>query len=443
MLIIKNGTIITLDSKNKTPVIENGFVAIKGSNIEEVGSGKIPKKYDGYDEIDARGKIVMPGFINTHHHCYSAFARGGYFGNKPNKNFVDILENVWWKIDRKLTLLDTKYSAYMTFIESILNGVTTVIDHHASFGSIRGSLMEMSSAASDVGLRASLCYETSDRDGKKKFEDSVAENIEFIKYAKEKKSKLLSAMFGLHASFTLSNDSLKKCKNEVSKVGDGFHVHVAEDIADVHDSLRQSGCRVVERLFNYGILGDKTLAIHCIHTNEAEHQLLKKTNTSVVTAPESNMSNAVGTAPLMKLFESQVLVGLGSDGYTSDMLESLKNAMCIQRHNNCDSNIGFPQIPNMLLENNREIAKKQFDTELGILKPKAAADIVILDYTPYTPLTKNNVLGHTLFGLSGRQASTVIIAGNVILKNREFVNIDIKEIAAKSKELAQKLWAKL
>lgn len=440
MIVIKNGIIITLDSSK--PIIENGFVAIKNGKIEEVSSGDVPLKYKDYEVIDANGRVIMPGFINSHHHAYSAFARGASFA-KPSKNFLEILDNLWWTLDRHLLLEDTKYSAYMTFIESVLNGVTTVIDHHASYGHIRGSLKTMADAAEDIGIRASLCYEVSDRDGKKKFQDSVLENVDFIKYTKEKKSKFLSGMFGLHASFTLSDESLKKCKEEESKLDSGFHVHCAEGISDVYDSLKRSGVRVIERFYNYGILGRKTLAVHCIHTNKREHELLKETGTTMVHAPESNMGNGVGCAPLIRLFNEKVPVGLGSDGYTSDMTESLKVAMCLQRHENSDPNVGWPHIQNALLETNRKIVKTQFNIETGILKKGAEADVIVLDYTPYTPLNDKTMLGHILFGLSGRMTSSVIIGGKIVLKEREFVNIDLKEIASKAMETSKKLWKRL
>ncbi len=442
MLLIKNGRIITLDKEN--PFIENGFVVIENSKIKKVAEGT-PNldEYAKHEVIDALGMIIMPGLINTHHHAYSAFARGCSFPEAYNKNFTDVLQNIWWKMDRKLELIDTKYSAYVTFIESLLNGVTTVIDHHASYGSVRGSLTAMEEARNHLGIRASLCFEASDRDGKDKFQDSIDENIEFIKYAKEKKSGFVSALFGLHASSTLSNESLKKCKEAESKVDSGFHVHTAEDISDVHDSLKKSGCRVIERLFNYNILGEKTIAVHGIHTNKREHELLKETNTVMSHAPESNMGNAVGCAPLMSFFEEGILVGLGTDGYTSDILESLKVTMCLQRHNMVNTNIGWPQIPNMLLENNREIVRRQFGIKTGMIKNDYEADIIIVDYMPYTTLNKNNIGGHTLFGLSGRMTNTVIVGGKVIIKNREFTEVDIEEIYKKSIEVSKKLWAKL
>jgi len=442
MLLIKNGRIITLDKEN--PFIENGFVVIENSKVKKVSEG-VPNldEYKKHEIIDAKGMIIMPGFINTHHHAYSAFARGCAFPPAYNKNFTDILENVWWKMDRKLKLIDTKYSAYATFIESLLNGVTTVIDHHASYGQVRGSLMAMEEAREHLGIRASLCYEASDRDGENKFKDSIDENIEFIKYTKEKNSSFVSALFGLHASSTLSNESLKKCFEAASKVDSGFHVHTAEDISDVHDSLKKSGCRVIERLFNYGILGKKTIAVHGIHTNKREHELLKETDTVMSHAPESNMGNAVGCAPLMKFFEEGILVGLGTDGYTSDVLESLKVAMCLQRHNISDTNIGWPAIPNMLLENNREIIRRQFNIKTGMLKEDYEADVIIMDYMPYTTLDGNNIGGHTLFGLSGRMTNTVIVGGKVVIKNREFTEVDIEKIYKKSIEVSKKLWAEL
>ncbi|MBU3087579.1 putative aminohydrolase SsnA [Clostridium gasigenes] len=442
MLLIGNGRVITQD--NKKPYLENGCIAIKDNIILEVGNTQdLKEKYKAYEFIDAEGNIIMPGLINTHHHIYSAFARGLILDNPPARKFTDILKNVWWKIDKKLKSEDIKYSAYTTLIDCVKNGVTTVFDHHASPMAIEGSLFIIADAAKDLGIRGVYSYEVSDRDGDEVLNTGIKENVNFINYASNLEDDMTKGMFGMHASFTLSDESLNKCVESMKGLDAGYHIHVAEGIEDLNHCLEYHDKRVVERLMDFGILGEKTLAVHCIHINKKEIDILKKTNTNVINNPESNMGNAVGCAPVMEMMKNEVTVGLGTDGYTSDMLESMKMENIIHKHNLCDSNIGFAETSKMIFENNSKIAAQYFNKPLGILKEGAYADIIVVDYNPLTPINKNNLNGHIMFGLSGRSVETTIINGKVIMKNREIITVDEKKIFDESREVAEKLWEKL
>lgn len=442
MILVGNGIVITQDNNN--PIINNGAIVIKDNIIVEVGDyNALKSKYNNYEFVDAKGKVIMPGIINNHHHIYSAFARGMDNKEAPSNNFVEILERLWWKMDKKLTLEDTKYSAYTTYIDCIKNGVTTVFDHHASPYSITDSLFTIGDVAKELGMRTTLCYEVSDRDGVDITNEGIYENVNFIKYANKDDSDMIKGLFGLHASFTLSNKTLEKCAKEMEGLNTGYHVHAAEGIADLHDTLKVSGKRVIERLNDYNILGDKTLAVHCIHINDNEMGLLKSTNTNVINNPESNMGNAVGCSPVLEMLNKGVTVGMGTDGYTSDMFESMKVFPIIQRHNSCHPGVAFNETFKLLFENNKIIADKYFNREVGVLKEGAYADIIVLDYNPLTPMNANNLHGHMLFGFTGRSVITTIINGKIIMKDREMLNIDEEKIFRKSRELAQKLWEKM
>ncbi|MBD7915940.1 putative aminohydrolase SsnA [Clostridium sp. Sa3CUN1] len=442
MILIGNGMVITQDVKN--PFITNGAVVLKDNVILEVGNYEdLKDKYKEYEFIDAKGKVIMPGLINTHHHIYSAFARGMDNKEEPGQNFNEILERLWWKLDKRLTLEDTKYSAYTTYIDCIKNGVTTVFDHHASPMHITNSLFTIGEVAKEIGIRTSLCYEVSDRDGIEITDKGILENVNFIKHANEDDSDMIKGLFGLHASFTLSDETLEKCSKAIKDLNSGFHVHVAEGITDVHDSLKNHGKTIVERLFDYGMLGEKTLAVHCVHINNREMDLLKATNTNVVNNPESNMGNAVGCAPVLEILNKGINIGMGTDGYTSDMFESMKVFPIIQRHNRCNPSVAFNETFKLLFENNRNIANRYFKKELGILKEGAYADVIIVDYNPLTPMNSNNLFGHMLFGFTGRSVTTTIINGKVVMKDRELINIDEEKIFKASREVAQKLWEKM
>lgn len=438
MLVIGNGKLFTRN--DEMPFVENGAVAIEGTKIAAVGETEVIKKQYGDAEfIDAKGGVIMPAFINTHEHIYSAMARGLSIKGYNPKGFLDILDGQWWTIDRHLTLEQTKYSAVETLISCIRNGVTTVFDHHASFGQIGGSLFTIADVAKELGVRACLCYEISDRDGMDKARESVMENAEFIRYALKDDSDMIAGMMGMHAQFTISDATMElAAANKPDEVG--YHIHVAEGIEDLHDCLKKYGKRIVDRLMDFNILGEKTLLGHCIYINPHEMDLIKDTNTMVVHNPESNMGNACGCPPTMELVHRGILTGLGTDGYTHDMLESYKVANVLHKHHLCDANAAWGEVPKMLFENNAAIANRYFKTPLGVLKEGAAGDVIVVDYNPPTQLDASNINGHILFGMTGRDVVTTVANGRVLMKDREIKVIDVEEAMAKCREESAKLW---
>ena len=438
MLVIGNGKLFTRN--DEMPFVENGAVAIEGTKIAAVGETEaIKKQYGDAEFIDAKGGVIMPAFINTHEHIYSAMARGLSIKGYNPKGFLDILDGQWWTIDRHLTLEQTKYSAVETLISCIRNGVTTVFDHHASFGQISGSLFTIADVAKELGVRACLCYEISDRDGMDKARESVMENAEFIRYALKDDTDMIAGMMGMHAQFTISDATMElAAANKPDEVG--YHIHVAEGIEDLHDCLKKYGKRIVDRLMDFNILGEKTLLGHCIYINPHEMDLIKDTNTMVVHNPESNMGNACGCPPTMELVHRGILTGLGTDGYTHDMIESYKVANVLHKHHLCDANAAWGEVPKMLFENNAAIANRYFKTTLGVLKEGAAGDVIVVDYNPPTQLDASNINGHILFGMTGRDVVTTVANGRVLMKDREIKVIDVEEAMAKCREESAKLW---
>ena len=442
MILIGNGRVFTRDENN--PYIENGAVLIDGKVIKEIGkTDELKAKYPDAQYKDAKGRLVMPGFINPHMHYYSTFARGMFLDNPPATMFSDILKGLWWRLDRALTLEDVYYSAAMPMIEQIKSGVTTVIDHHASAYAVEGSLFKIADAAREFGIRSNLCYETSDRDGEAIAKAGIKENADFIKYCNEQKDDMIKGLFGFHASMTVSDKTLDESLAAAANVNGGFHVHCAEGIEDVADSLAKYNQRVIERWYKRGVLNEKSIAVHCIHLSNDEIDMLKESNVAVVHNPESNMGNAVGIAPILEMMKRGVLVGLGTDGYTADMTESYKVANIIHKHVNKLPSVGWTEPPQMLFDNNRKIVNRFIEGTTGILKEGAYADVIIVDYKGPTPLNETNLNSHILFGVTGRNVDTTIINGRVVMDERKLVDIDEDRVAAKSVELAQKLWNRI
>jgi putative selenium metabolism protein SsnA len=394
----------------------------------------------GARRIDARGKLVMPGLTNAHMHFYSTLARG--LGKaEPAHDFDGVLRNLWWRLDRKLTLEDAYYSALVMMLAAVRKGTTTLIDHHASPGAILGSLERIARAGSETGLRIGLAYEISDRDGAQAAADGLAENADAVRFCRERGGELLRGLVGLHASFTLSDGTLSSAAALSSDLGVGCHIHCAEAAGDQDDCLAKHGVRVVERLRRAGILGAKTIAAHAVHVDGFEIEMLAASGTMVVHNPQSNLNNAVGIADITAMKAAGVLVGLGTDAMTVDMLEEVRVALWAQHYSRRDPARGFMEATGALFSGNPAIAERIWGLPLGRIREGGPADIVLIDYDPPTPLDAGSVLGHLVFGVSQSTVDTTIVAGRVLMENKVLkLDIDEERVAARSRELAAALW---
>jgi putative selenium metabolism protein SsnA len=434
----ENGIVATLGEKNR--VLWNAAVVTEGEKIAAVGdSSAMKQRFPDAKTMDCSGKIILPGFICTHHHFYSTMARGMGIPGEPASNFVEILERLWWKVDRALDEEDITVSAQLPLIDCLRNGTTTVIDHHASPAFRDGSLDLIEGAVRQAGIRGSLCYEVSDRNIPG---GGVAENKRFIQKV-GKGDGQIAAMMGMHASFTLSDATIEECVGIAREAGVGCHIHVAEDAADREDSLAKYRVPTVSRLHKLGVTGKQSIFVHCVHIDEDEMDILAETGTSVVHNPESNMNNAVGVTPLFTLLKKGVLVGLGTDGMGSDMLVQMRCAYLLHRLANHDPRVAFMEAPQLLLQNNAAIAERQFGLKLGEIAEGLPADLAIIDYQPPTPLSEANFLGHLIFGLVDATVDTTVCKGKILMQGMQILSMDEQHVAARSRELAPKMWQRL
>ncbi len=440
-MIIGNGAVITNDAAN--PFIADGAVVVQGDSIVAVGpAAEIRAAHPGQPMVDVGGRVIMAGLINAHTHAYSAYARGMAV-HQPTRNFTEILENLWWRLDRLLTLQDVELNAGTTFIESIRNGVTTVFDHHSSPHAVSGSLQTMADVAGRIGIRTSLCYETSDRDGAGVLAAAIEENALFMKKMNTGEQDMVRGLFGLHASFTLSEASLDAACTAKEGIAGGFHIHVAEGPGDEVDSQAKYGKRIVQRLDDHGILGPGTIAAHCIHADPDELDLLKASDTNVVHNPHSNMGNAVGVAPVVDMLARGLRVGLGTDAYTADILASAQVAKILQSDHLADPSAGFGQALQLAFVNNPKICANFFRKDLGVLKAGAYADLITVAYHPFTPLDAESAGGHILFGMSGSQVNDTMVNGAWVMRDRTILTVDEAALFAQSAQRAPRIWAQM
>ncbi|MCD5408391.1 putative aminohydrolase SsnA [Candidatus Bipolaricaulota bacterium] len=422
---------------------EQGHVIVRNGRIEAVGTGPA-SEHPGAKVIDAEGRLLTPGLVNAHAHLYSSLARGMPLpGFSPN-SFRDILEGLWWRLDRALTLDDVYISALVGGLWHLRAGVTALFDHHASPTAIEGSLGTIKRAVVDeLGLRCDLCYEVTDRGGTGERDAGIAENVRFTK--EDLVPGFAAAHMGLHASFTLSEESLSQAAEAAEPMGLAFHIHLAEGKEDVVDALQKYGLRVTERLEKFGILREGTLLAHGIHLAQAELELLSARPASVIHNPRSNMNNAVGAAQVEAMLSRGVRLGLGTDGFGCDMIGELLSASLLAHHVSGDPTaLGGDKLLS-LVQHNYALAEGFFGLPMGKLAEGYAADLVLWNYRPPTPLSADNLLYHLMFAniSEGLSPHTVIVAGQVRLAEGRVEGVDEEGILAKARAAAQALWARL
>jgi putative selenium metabolism protein SsnA len=440
-MIITNGPVITNDPAN--PFLQDGAVLVQGNLIAALGpAAQLRAAHPQEQVVDVGGRVVMPGLINAHTHAYSAYARGMAV-HLPTRDFTEILENLWWRLDRLLTLEDVELNTATTFIDCIRNGVTTVFDHHSSPHAVASSLHRQAEVARRIGIRANLCYETSDRDGATVFQQAVEENVAFMRAVNTDGQDLVKGLFGIHASFTLSQPSLEACVAAMDGVPGGFHVHTAEGPADEPDSESRYGARIVRRFHDLGMLGARSIAVHCVHATDEELDILKDTDTTMVHNPHSNMGNAVGGAPVVEALAKGIRCGLGTDAYTADMFASASVAKILQSHRLGDPTVGFSHALDLLLRQNPRIAAQHFAKPLGVLAPGAYADLITVTYDPITPLNAGSTGGHILFGMNGSMVNDTMVDGAWVMRDRTVLTVDEAEVTAHSREAAPRIWAQM
>ncbi|MYD09577.1 MAG: putative aminohydrolase SsnA [Chloroflexi bacterium] len=437
-MLIVNAQLITLGAEPR--ILPDAALLVDGERIAAIGErADLEARHPAADIVDARGQYVMPGGICAHTHFYGAYARGMAIPGAPPRDFPEILQRLWWPLDKALDRESVRASALVCLVDAIKHGTTSLVDHHASPNFIGGSLDVIGAAVDAAGLRAVLAYEVTDRDGMEKMRAGIAENTRFLRATSD--HPRLRGSFGLHASLTLNDDSLRACADALPDNG-GFHIHVAEHEADEEDSLRRSGRRVVERLDKYGIWRDSTIAAHCVHIDEAERDILVDRGVWVSHQPRSNMNNGVGAADIDGLLAAGVKLCLGNDGFSNNMWAEWKAAYLLHKVANRDPRRADGMtIAQMAWHNNARLMQQFFPGEtIGELTPGALADLIFVDYQPFTPLNAGNLPWHLLFGFEASMVTTTICAGRILMRDRQLLTLDEAEIAAEARALAPKVW---
>ena len=441
-MLIHNANLITWAQPNQ--ILADQAVLLADGLIAEIGpSADLTARHPRVERLDAGGQYLMPGNICAHTHFYGAFARGMAIPGRPPQDFPEILRKLWWPLDKSLSAEDVRYSALVSLVDAVRHGTTTLIDHHASPNCIPGSLDLLAEAVEQAGLRAVLCYEVTDRDGPEQAQAGIAENLRFLERCAEGgvAEGRVAATFGLHAGLTLSDQTLQACRRAAPE-GTGFHIHLAEHEADQDDSLRKSGLRAAERLERHGILGERTIVAHAVHVDAREIEVLAESRTWVTHQPRSNMNNGVGTAEVEAMLSAGLKVCLGNDGFSNAMWEEWKTAYLLHKVWHRDPRrMGGEAVVQMAVYHNAALAQVFFPGRpLGVVAPGARADLILVEYHPFTPLSEGNLPWHMLFGFRDSLVTATIVGGLLLMRDRQLLTLDEAEISARARQLAPQVW---
>lgn len=433
--ILGNGVVITGGANSR--VIPDGAVAWRGDRIVAVGpEAEVRVEMPDARFLDAREGTILPGLVNLHHHFYSALARGLDPGT-PMPDFSQILDRLWWRLDRALDEETVSLSARLSTAECVRWGCTTVFDHHASPSCIGGSLDLVARAVEEAGISAVLCYEVTERNGPDGARAGIEENLRFLRERAD--HSRIRGVFGLHASFTLLDETLTAVARERPPDA-GCHIHVAEDRVDVDVSVALFGRRPIERLRDFGLLDGRALLAHGIHLEPGEYEAVAEAGATIIHNPESNANNGVGRLDVPRAAALGCRIGLGTDGMSSAVLRALRFAFLMQRGASGDPTTGFEQLPR-LLEANVDAARRFLgEPLLGRLAAEAPADIIVVDSAPPTPLAAENTFGHLIYGISESPVRHTIARGRVVLQDFGHTTMDPPDIAAAARAAAPALW---
>ncbi|MGH7596857.1 MAG: putative aminohydrolase SsnA [bacterium] len=424
--LLKNATAVHLFP----PAIESIDLRIQAGHIIAVGRTLAAEPNEQIEDL--HGCLVLPGLVNAHTHLYSALARGMPGPKEAPENFLQILQKVWWKLDCALDEEGVYYSALIGAIEAVKAGTTTLIDHHASPNCITGSLKIIRDALQQVGMRGVLCYEVTDRNGEPGRDAGLRENQNFLE---NHTSSHFRGLVGAHASFTLSDHSLRACAELAQHFKCGVHIHLAEDRCDAEISRQQYGHEsIVNRLAGQGILSERAILAHGIYLSESDLAIIKQQRCWLMHNSRSNMNNSVGYAPVQHFGDR---TALGTDGFPADMFEEARLAFFKGR----DAKNGLgPADYLKFLSAAQQLCSELFDEPFEKIAAGAVADLIFLDYPSPTPLTGQNLAGHLLFGMKSDHVTDVMVAGNFVVRHKKLLHVDVASIYQKSREVAARLW---
>ncbi len=427
-IVIRNVDIITMTGEQN--VIIGGEIAIEGNKLLFVGEkGSIPGDFIPEIEIDGSGTVAMPGFVNCHTHAAMTLLRG-YADDLP---LMEWLNNKIWPIEDKMLPEDIYYGSLLACLEMIKSGTTTFVDMYASMD-------QVAKAAEQSGLRAVLSRGLIG--AAPNALQALEESKEFIKKHHNTANGRITTMLGPHAPYTCPPDYLEKVTEAAEELGVGIHIHLAETLTEHQDIVKQYGKTPIKHTADIGLFKYHTIAAHCVHVDDQDIQILAENNVGVAHNPESNMKLASGIAPVQKMLNAGVKVGLGTDGASSnnnlDMLEEMRTAALLHKVANMDPTV-MPAYTALEMATFSGAKVLGMDGEIGQLKPGLKADVILVNFKAPHLYPHHDCCAHIVYAAQSADVQTVIIDGELVMQDRKVLTIDEEEVLNKAAECTRKL----
>lgn len=427
-LLIKNGVILTVNPKNE--VISDGGVVIEGNRIIDIGSMKQLQNYSADNEIDAKGMVVMPGLVNTHTHLSMTLFRG-VADDVPGINWLPII----WSIEKNINAESCYAGALLGCLEMIKTGTTCFADQY-------WHMDKVATAVKEAGMRASLSQGILELNDPDKGERELTESVAFVKKWNNSLDGRIVCKLGPHSIYTCSPSLLQSTREAADDINVGLHIHVAEGPNEPKMAKEKHGETSIDHLNNLGILKGDVLAAHCVFVNEQDMKIMKKTKTAVSHCPSPMMKYGNEAAPIPELLKNDIVVGIGTDGCGSnnnlDMIEEMRTAAFLHKmtHKNATT------LPAQQIIRMATILGAQsigLDKEIGSIEVGKKADIIMLDFRKPHLTPFHNCPSHIVYSAFGSDIDTVIIDGNVVMKNGQIKTLDETKIIKMAQEAFEEL----
>jgi 5-methylthioadenosine/S-adenosylhomocysteine deaminase len=439
-LLIKNGLVVTVDPENR--IIRDGYVYIEDNIIKQIGTAAEVGEIEGAEVLDAGGKIVIPGFVSCHNHLYSAVVRSiPYSGfESPDFSFYAWMDRFWCplledRVDEEQLYVGTKAN----ILDHIRSGITTTADTAEGSYALPGAMDAVDRAAQETGIRAVLSFETTGRISPEHAALGLAENVNLVKKLRERKDTRISARIGVHTTYTCSTELLVEVKKTADELGVGYMMHHLDDRYHHFDTTKRFGKRPTKYLEDIGFLSPNLVLFHCSYIDPIKDPaIFKEYDVKVAHNAESNAIFSFWPN-MVPLIEAGVTVGLGTDGQTFSYFETMRTAQMIHRIRYENPEV-FPDAQVLRMATIEGAKALQKEDEIGSLEVGKKADLVVLNTRSTVPIFEANVLNYIVGVCERIDVNGVVIDGEIIMQDGEFVNIDEEEVRAMSGEVAVKLW---
>ena len=440
--LIKNGLIVTMNPQGD--VIRNGSIYIEDDIIKEIGPDATIASKPGVKEIDAHDKLIIPGMVSCHNHLYSAVVRSiPYSGfESPDFSFVSWMDRFWLplledRVDQEVMYAGTRANV----LDHLRSGITTTTDTAEGSYALPGALDAVDQACMETGIRAVLSFETTGRISEQNAAMGLQENINFIKKTRARDYDRIMGRIGVHTTYTCSTELLQEVKKSADELHAGYMMHHLDDRYHHFDTCLRFGKRPTRYLADIGFLSPNLILFHCSYIDQwQDPQIFKEYDVKVAHNAESNAIFSFWP-DMLHLLREGVTVGLGTDGQTFNYFEVMRTAQMIHRIKY--ENPELMKDDQVLRMATIEAAKVlQLEKKIGSLEAGKKADIVLLNDRSSVPIFDVNAVNYIVNTCERTDVNTVFVDGEILLQDGKFTKVDEKEVYAKSKEQAVKLWKK-